>query len=96
MTFALLLGGCRSSILDDPSTSIAFVIPEPSRAKLTVENSYNTVVATLVDGYLPPGNHRATWDAGGQLSGIYFYTLELKGTNSNYYSKVTKHLLLLK
>jgi flagellar hook assembly protein FlgD len=96
MTLALLLSGCRSSILNDPSTSIAFAIPEPSHAKLTVENGYNTVVATLVDGDLPTGYHQAVWDASGQLSGIYFYTLELRGTSSNYYSKVTKHLILLK
>ncbi len=32
-------------------------------------------VARLVDGAMPAGQHRATWDAAGLPSGVYFYRL---------------------
>jgi hypothetical protein len=93
---ALLLSGCRSSILDDPTTTIQFSIAEPSHVRLEVVNSYNTVVAVLVDGDRPQGNFMASCDAGTWLEGIYFYTLECKGINSNYYYKSSKKMLLIK
>ena len=93
---SLLLVGCQSSILDDPSTTIQFQVPEPAHVKLTIENSYNTVVATLVDGDLDPGYYSAFWDGNGVPSGIYFYTMEARGLNSNYYLKQTRQMLVLK
>ncbi|MDR3610860.1 MAG: hypothetical protein P4L27_09880 [Ignavibacteriaceae bacterium] len=47
--FMLSLNGCRSSILDDPSTMIDYQVPEDSHVKLTIENNYNTIIATLVN-----------------------------------------------
>ncbi len=32
-------------------------------------------VARLVDGAMPAGQHRATWDASGLPSGLYLYRL---------------------
>jgi hypothetical protein len=90
------LVGCRSSILDDPSTSIYYSVPERSHVKLTVENSYNTVVATIVDAVQEPGHHAALFDLAGLQEGIYFYTLEAKGIRSSYYYKQTRPLLLKK
>jgi hypothetical protein len=88
--------GCRSSILDDPSLSIQYSVPQDSFVKLTVENSYNTVVATLVDGKQAAGTYQAAFNASEMLEGVYFYTLECKGINSDYYFKSTKHMLLIK
>ena len=48
----LVMSGCRSSVLDDPTTTIRFTLSEDSHVRLTVENSYNTVVATLIGGVL--------------------------------------------
>lgn len=101
LIFPLLLiviafAGCKSSILDDPSTTIRFSIPEPSHVKLTVENSYNTVVATLVDGVEPAGAYWADLDMQKLPEGMYFYTLETKGVETGNYSKKTTYFALVK
>lgn len=92
----LALAGCKSSILDDPSTTIQFSIAEPSHVKLTVENSYNTIIATLVDGVEPAGPHQSRLEMNGLPEGMYFYTLETKGLESGNYSKKTTSIYLVK
>jgi hypothetical protein len=87
--------GCNSSILDDPSTTIKFSIPESGHVSLTVENSYDTQIATLVDEEKQAGFYEVTFDASNLAEGIYFYTLELKGVSGSYY-KSTKNMLLIK
>lgn len=92
----LLVSGCRSTVLDDPSTIISYSLPQTAHVKLTVENNYNTEIAVLVDADQNPGMYRATFNATGLLEGVYYYTLECKGINNNFYSKVTKYMLLIK
>jgi hypothetical protein len=93
---AFTLIGCRSSILDDPTTSIQFSVEKPSHVKLEIVNSYNTVVAVLVDEDRPQGRFTVSCDTGTWLEGIYFYTLEYRGINSDYYFKSTRKMLLIK
>jgi len=93
---AALVAGCRSSILDDPSTAITYSIPQPSHVHLTVENGYNTIVATLVDGDYNAGFYTAVFNPAGLQEGIYFYTLEVKGTGTDYSYTQTKYFLTLK
>ena len=92
------MAGCRSSILDDPSLTIPYSVAEPSHVTVTIENSYNTVVATLVDADRQPGLYHVSFDAGGLQEGIYFYTIECRGLSltSNYHAKSTNKILLLK
>lgn len=90
------INGCHSSILDDPSTVIAYQIPEKSHVTLTIENNYNTVIATPVDKDMSAGNYSVSFNASNLLTGVYFYTIESKGINSNYYYKSTKKMLLIK
>jgi hypothetical protein len=93
----LLLGsGCRSSVLDDPSTAIGFSIPVPSHVKVTVTNNYNTVVATLVDGDFTNGIFTASFNSSGLLEGIYYYTIEADGIGNSYHYKHTTFLLMIK
>lgn len=95
LLLVLAFAGCKSSILDDPSTTIPYTIPERSHVKLTVDNSYNTTVATLVDTVQFAGAYQARLDM--QLpEGLYFFTLEAKGLESGNYSKQTIHSLLVK
>jgi hypothetical protein len=88
--------GCNSSILDDPTTLIKYQLPEKSHVKLTVENSYKTLIATLVDEEQSAGGHQVSFATNDLAEGIYFYTLEVNGIESNYYYTVTKYLILLK
>lgn len=92
---ALFVSGCNSSILDDPSTVIKYSIPEPSYVKLTIENSYDTIIAVLIDGEMPAGVFDVAFDASNLAEGIYFYILEIRTQNNNY-TKTTRHMLLIK
>jgi len=88
--------GCRSSILEDPAISIRYSVPQAAHVTLNIENSYNTVIATPVDADLAAGYYVASFDASGVQEGAYFYTLEIRGINNNYYSRSTRIFLLLK
>jgi hypothetical protein len=88
--------GCKSSILEDPTTVINYSVPQASHVKLTVENSYNTLIATLVDKQQQSGYYAVNMDMSNLPEGIYFYTIECKGINNGYYSKITRQILLVK
>jgi hypothetical protein len=94
--FALVLIGCRSTIVDDPTTTINFNVSVASNVKVEVENSYNTVIAVPVDGYRAPGNYSVPINDSFWREGIYYYTIECRGVDSNYYYKSTKTMLLIK
>lgn len=98
MTFflSIMLFGCKSSIVDDPTLNINYSVPEVSLVKLTIENSYSTIIKIPVDNEQNAGMYSVSIDVNDLAEGVYFYTLELKGVNSNYYSKITKNLLLVK
>ncbi len=59
----------------NPSTTITFTIPQTGSAALKVYDVLGAEVARLVDGVLPAGEHRVSWDAGSHSSGVYFYAL---------------------
>jgi PBP1b-binding outer membrane lipoprotein LpoB len=88
--------GCRSTILQDPSTLIQYSLQQTAHVRLAIENSYNTVVATPVDTIQQAGIHAVSLDMGVFPEGIYFYTLEFRGIGNGYYYKATKSLVLLK
>ncbi len=93
---APLLAACRSSILDDPSTVIPYALPEPSHVTITIENSYNTVVATLVDADLSAGTHNVSYKIRGLQEGIYFYTLDVRNLKTGVHTRDTHFLFLIK
>lgn len=96
LILVVILFGCKSSILDDPSLNINYSVPEKSLVKLTVENSYNTIILTPVNKEQNAGVYTINFNVSDFPEGVYFYTIELKGVNSTYYLKTTKHLLLVK
>jgi len=97
LSFLIILSfGCNSSILDDPATTIKYYVPENSHVKLTVENSYKTLIVTLVETEQNAGNYEVSFGINDLAEGIYFYTIEMRGTESNFYYKYTKNLMLLK
>ena len=74
----------------NPTTKIQFSIPKAGNYTLKVYNILGQAIATLVDGQLNPGIHRATFDASRLSSGIYIY--RLSGNNVN----MMKKMILLK
>ncbi|MGB5873678.1 MAG: T9SS type A sorting domain-containing protein [Bacteroidota bacterium] len=73
----------------NPSTIIEFSLPEAGFVTLTVHNLIGQELATIVSGERAAGTFRATWDAGGFSSGVYFYRL----TAGNYVQ--TKKMVML-
>lgn len=92
----ILIVGCNSSNLVDPITTITYSVSEEAHVKLEVENSYNTIIKTLVDEEQNAGIYSVQFSASNLAEGVYFYTIEAKGTNSDYYHKETKNMLLVK
>lgn len=94
LSFSLI--GCRSSILDDPSTQINYTLPQKAHVIITIENNYNTVIATLVDGPMEAGTHSAVYSPQGLLEGVYYYNLEAKGIGNDYYYKIKRQMVIVK
>jgi hypothetical protein len=68
----------------NPSTSIAFTLERGGRARLDVFDVRGRLVARLLDGDLPAGEHAVRWtgrdDHGAAVgSGLYLYRLEAEG-----------------
>lgn len=92
------LYGCNSSILEveEPTINIRYSVPHESYVKLTVENGYSTLIATLADETKGPGHYEVRFDTTNLAEGVYFYTIEIKGVFSSYYYEATKNMLLVK
>jgi len=79
----------------NPTTTIAFALPEASQVRLRVFNMLGREVKTLADGVFEAGSHTVMWDATDQSgqsvsTGVYFYRLEAPGFAE------TKKMMLIK
>lgn len=63
----------------NPTTELAFELDRPAQARLSVHDLLGREVAVLVDGPLPAGRHRRTFDAADLASGVYVCTLRTPG-----------------
>lgn len=79
----------------NPITSIGFELPKAGRATMRVFSIQGALVRTLVDGVMPAGRYRATWDGRddqGHPVGSGLYLTELKADGH----RLTRKLSLLK
>ena len=79
----------------NPSTRIAFDIPERSSVHLSVMNILGQEVSTLYTGTLDAGAHDITWTAD-KPSGVYYYRLEAVSLNSGKRFQALRRMVLLK
>lgn len=63
----------------NPSTMLAFDLPQPGRATLEVFDVTGRRVAVLFDEERPAGRHTVVWDAAGCASGVYISRLTAAG-----------------
>jgi hypothetical protein len=68
----------------NPTTTLAFTLPEPGAVRLMVFDAAGRLVATLVERGLDAGEHRVTWDGSTDsgvraASGVYFIRLSACG-----------------
>lgn len=59
----------------NPATTISYILPEKTNAKLILLNSIGEQIATLVNEVQDKGLHKVTLDGTGLSSGVYFYKL---------------------
>lgn len=74
----------------NPTTQIAYTLPEAQRVKVTVFNMLGQQVATLVDGFTEAGAHQVVFDASAMSSGLYLYSIQTSST------VITKKMMLIK
>jgi len=60
----------------NPSTTIAYSVPEAQEVTLSVFNTNGQLVQTLVNGMVERGAHKVVFDASSLSSGVYVYTLQ--------------------
>jgi hypothetical protein len=80
----------------NPSTTISFNLPEDSFVKLTIYNALGQAVKELINGFEADGRYKINVVAGDLPSGIYYYTLEAKSTESTDSFRSTNKMILLK
>ncbi len=61
------------------TTTLRFHLAQSGRARLAVYDLLGRLVAVPVDEFLPPGDHRAPFDARTLPAGVYLYTLTTDG-----------------
>jgi hypothetical protein len=74
----------------NPTTALAFDLPQAGRVLLRVFDLLGREVAVPADGHFPAGHHAVEWNAAGQSAGTYFAVLEMGPSRS------IQKLLLLK
>ncbi len=81
----------------NPSTKINYVLPNQSFVSLKVYDAMGREVQTLVNGNLNAGTYNVEFSGEGFSSGVYFYKLEVRSSNSST-DKFTdvKRMVLLK
>jgi hypothetical protein len=67
----------------NPETTIAYELAQVGHVQFTIYNLLGQRVRTLVDGWMPAGNHSVSWDGRGErgamgvASGVYVYELKI-------------------
>lgn len=79
----------------NPTTIIAYALPQAGEVKISVFNILGQNVKDLVNGYMQAGNHQVVWDGkdhsgAAVASGVYFYKISAKDFSD------TKKMVLLK
>jgi hypothetical protein len=59
-------------------TEILYFLPEQARISIDIFDILGRKIRTLEEGLKPAGDHRAVWNAGDQVSGIYFYRISTR------------------
>ena len=71
----------------NPSTAIAFELPEAGRVTLRIYDASGRAVRVLIDAELAPGRHSVRWDGGDDSgrhlgSGVYRCRIEAGGSSA--------------
>jgi streptogramin lyase len=79
----------------NPSTTIAWNLPEAMQVQLTIHDALGREVAKLLDENFAAGRHTTLWDSGNSPAGSYMARLVVRSANGSE-SVHTRMMLLLK
>jgi len=74
----------------NPTTKIGFDVPEDSHVTIQVFDILGRFVAELANTEFSAGNHRVSWSAEGQPSGLYFIRMETENYLASQYVTLLK------
>lgn len=80
----------------NPSTKISYSLPVEGNVKLSVFNSIGQEMTILVSEYQAAGIYEVLWTADNFTSGVYFYQLEVTGSDGVLAAKEMKKSILIK
>jgi len=78
----------------NPSTVISYQLKVKSTVSLKVFDVLGNEVATLLEGQQDAGIYEVNFNASDLSSGVYFYTLSVKGNDGSEFNSVRKMMLL--
>ncbi len=80
----------------NPTTTIKYGLPSISNLRIKIYNSLGQEIETLVDETQSAGYHEITWNASGNASGVYLYTIDAVSADGKGNFHSAKKLVLLK
>jgi PKD repeat protein len=80
----------------NPTTTIKYSLPEQSKVVIKIFNSLGELVEILTDEVQTAGIYKLVWNASKHSSGVYFYSVEVKGEVSSTVNSSIRKMLLIK
>ncbi|HEX9740062.1 MAG TPA: T9SS type A sorting domain-containing protein, partial [Ignavibacteriaceae bacterium] len=77
----------------NPNTKIDFSLASDSKVTLKIFDVLGQEVRTLINGNLAAQSHSIEFNASSLNSGVYFYTIEAKGTDGSNFTSTKKMIL---
>jgi hypothetical protein len=77
----------------NPSTVISFNLPVDSRVSVKVFNVIGELVSELANSSFTAGSHNLEFNAAGLNSGVYFYSINVSGTDGSSFASTKKMIL---
>lgn len=74
----------------NPSTKINFALAKSEHVKLSIYSINGELIGTILEDFMPAGNHSINFEADGLTSGVYLYKLDAGSFSS------TKKMVVLK
>lgn len=78
----------------NPTTTLAFELPQTSRVTLTVYDVLGREIVRLADGDFEPGRHEAVFDARSVASGLYIARIVAETEDGSTATKIRRMTLL--
>jgi len=78
----------------NPSTSITFDLPINCHVVLRIFNTLGELITELVNREFIAGTHNVSFNASTLNSGVYFYHLNVLGSDGNSFSSIKKMILI--